>query len=111
MKQKIEGGWVKEFRKRFVLDPAEVFFGNREELKKQGWEVGASKLIIKQDATPEELEHFISDLLASERQRCVEAIEDCYKVLDSNRRGVLSDEDELYNSALDQAKQNLEQMK
>lgn len=73
-----DGEWEEEFNKRFVLDPAEVFFGNREELKKQGWIVGASKLIIKQDTTPEQLKYFIHTLLeeakASERKRCLEAL-------------------------------------
>lgn len=54
---------LKELREKFVLDPAEVFFGNRDELRKQGWEVGKSKLIIKQSATPEQLEAFLSDVI------------------------------------------------
>ena len=54
---------VKRFDERFVLDPVNVFFGDREELKKKGWEVGKSKLIVKQDTTPEELRSFLSSEL------------------------------------------------
>lgn len=54
---------VEEFRQRFVLDPARVFFGDPEKLKKQGWEVGESRLIIKQDAEPEDMEQFLIDTI------------------------------------------------
>ena len=53
---------VKRFREKYVIDPAEVFFGDKAKLAEQGWEVGPSKLIIRQDATPEQIEQFIQEV-------------------------------------------------
>ena len=53
--QKTEGGWVKAFDKRFVGEDTKPHFGD--------WLTPKNGKIIKS---------FISDLLASERQRCVE---------------------------------------
>ena len=52
--QKIEGGWERAFEKRFVDDAI------------GGWA----------DVCYEDVVDFISDLLASERQRCVEFLRD-----------------------------------
>ena len=60
---------IKEFRKQFTLDPARVFFGDPEELRKQGWEVGKSRLIINQSATPEEIETFILTAIKEAEER------------------------------------------
>jgi hypothetical protein len=60
------------FREKFTLDPLRVFFGDPEELKKQGWEVGESKLIIKQDSTPEDLEQFIRESMEQVRTETLE---------------------------------------
>lgn len=57
--KKIQEEMIARFRERFVLDPARVFFGDLEELKRQGWEVGKSQLIIKQDVKPKEFEAFL----------------------------------------------------
>lgn len=82
------------FRKRFVIDPVRVFFGDPDELKKQGWEVGKSKLIIKQDITPEDIESF----LAQEIERVREEIL-------NNLNGIVFDE----NDKIHQQKTNREQ--
>lgn len=54
---------IEEFRKKFVLSMNKTFFGNPEELKKQGWEVGKDHFIIRQDTTPEEIEQFLTSSL------------------------------------------------
>ena len=56
--QKIEGGWESEFEK-LLKDKVDYPARDRKE---DGF-----------NCTPQELKAFISDLLASERQRCVEA--------------------------------------
>ena len=51
---------MKEFDEKFVLDLTEVFFGKREKLREQGWEVGDNgSKILKQSLTPDQVKSFI----------------------------------------------------
>lgn len=59
---------IEEFEKEFVLDSARVFFGDPEELRKQGWEVGKSRLILKQDLEPEILKAFLLKWIRKARE-------------------------------------------
>ena len=89
MKQKIEGGWEERFNELFWSD-------------KNGWA----------DSQPFEVKDFISTEIekakASERQRCVD-------ILDKMECRYKKPADGLvkygFDSAIDQAKYNLEQMK
>lgn len=67
--------WWEEFDVKFVLDPSEVFFGKREELEKQGWEVGKSKRILRQNIELEELKSFIAQQIQRTREELLEEMD------------------------------------
>ncbi len=81
---------IKEFRKQFTLDPARVFFGDPEELRKQGWEVGKSRLIINQSATPEEIEAFILTAIKEAEERGRKDAENITKRISKDAENILS---------------------
>ncbi len=91
--QKIEGGW--RSRLTFDKDWNTLFIDGKEIVTKQ------------------QMVYFISDLLASERQRCVEALPkyEMYEEpgsVEENCREIVKHG---FNKAVIQAKHNLEQMK
>jgi len=60
---------IKEFREKFVFNMNEALFGNEEELRKQGWEVGENSWRIKNDVSVKEVENWVIQKLQEQRER------------------------------------------
>lgn len=55
-----KASWEDEFDRKFTTNLIRTFFGDPDELRKQGWEVGGnSELIIKQNLDVNRLKAFI----------------------------------------------------
>ena len=69
----------KMFDEKFCFDPAEQIFGNREQLKKEGWEVGPSELMLKHHTSPKDIKFHIDSLIDSTAEavltRAIEEVE------------------------------------
>lgn len=50
---------LKEFEKKFCIDPSRAFFGDPEKLKSEGWIVGGSGLMVKTDIDVENIKSFL----------------------------------------------------
>lgn len=83
--------WEDQFDKRFVLDPVEVFFGERDKLKEQGWEVGESKVILKQDLDPKDIKDFIRQVRQDAKAEMIDSLEKELRVIDGTEEMVSLD--------------------
>ena len=106
MKQKIEGGWEERFDKEFTCIVTYEKWSDEDEASKLREPQYLWQDFVKHNPKP--IKSFISNLLASERQRCVE---DCFDWIWKCWGLDLGNLDRAKKHFLDQAKHNLEQLK